>query len=377
MNIHLLPDDKFSEAAVHQFEFYFPGQNLYISWPITRSTSFKYIHDMRVKCIDYSSECFCKELSGIINLEEINNVFVHYLDEAKSKAANELKKITGCRCYWIFYGGDLYSVLYKRNSYPLYDDFKFYDIIYKAYWKVKTLWKKLVNDDYFENFLQICDYICYWDKYDYELLKKYYDIKAKFRFFAYYTPETVRKEDSQFYASNKQYNLILVGNNSNRNGNIITILKRIKEIDKNQEMELLLPLSYGYPSEKKRIINYLKTNFQGRYTILDSFIPYQEYMALITKANSAIFGQHRQAAGGNIFTMVKAGAKVFLREDNNVLQLLRDEKCIVYSFEEDMNCIDILKEPLTEEAKDTNKNNCVLNNLSEIAGDYMLALFQE
>lgn len=375
MNIHLLPDDKFSDLTVIQFEYYYPNDNIYVAMPIKGESDFMYIKNKKIIKVDFNDKDCLSSLLLYVKLDKIHNVFVHYLDQAKSKLACQLVYKTNCKCYWIFYGGDLYSILYKRKGYRLYDDFRLYDIMYKLYWKLKTLWKIATCDDYFENFIKICDYVCYWDKYDFELLKKYYNVNIQFRYFGYFNPLVSSSNEILSNKTQKQQNLVLVGNNSNRNGNEITILRRLYKLDKNKQLQLLLPMSYGYPSDKNRIIKYLNKYFCNRYTILDKYMPYQDYVELISKANSAIFGQRRQAAGGNIIAVLNKGTKVFLREDNNIMQMLKDERCVVFSFEKDLKDVSILLEPLSENIVKNNKENCKLSNLSLHGDDFMRELF--
>lgn len=377
MNLHLLPDDKFSDIAVKQFEYYYSGKNIFVSCPNKGMSDFEFIHSDLVFCIEFDRSDFCDALSKVVPLSSIDNVFVHYLDEPKTNIACELVKKTNARFFWVFYGGDLYSILYKRKGYRIYDDVRFRDIVYVVYWRLKAWVNKLRKKDYFENFVKICDYVCYWDKYDFELLKKNYNTKAKFRFFAYYIPEKQKENNTIASLPSKQNNLVLIGNNSSRNGNELTILKKLKDIDKNCQLSLILPMSYGYPSDKERIKAYLEKNFEGRYTILDQYIPFNDYVKMIARANCAIFGQRRQAAGGNIFSMIKYGSKVFLREDNNVLDLLRDMGCVAFSFESDLHTIADVITPLSVEEVRINEECCILNHLSEIADSFMNELIKE
>ena len=72
--------------------------------------------------------------------------------------------------------------------------------------------------------------------------------------------------------------------------------------------------------------------------------------------NASIYGQHRQEGGGNIIQAFRSGTKVFLREDNNLLQLYRDWGLKVFSFENDLNSIEDLLTSLSIE--DQILNNC-------------------
>lgn len=369
MNLHLLPDDKFSDGAIALFEKYSKGTDIYIS-SSNPNKELKYIKDSI--CLNLSPSEIINYLRDNDLLNSISKVFVHYLNQERAQVAIDIKDLIGSKIYWIFYGGDMYSILYKRNNYKLYDSICLKDFFYKAYWKCKGLLNQLLSRDYFTNFIRKFDYFCYWDIYDFKLLQRYYPNHAEFKYFAY----AGTKEFDLNFSEEKQHNLVLVGNNCKRAGNHLTILKRLREIDAKEQLELLLPMSYGDIWVKNKVKKYLDLHFHNRYTILDGFMEYEEYLKTISKANSSIFGFNRQAAGGNIFTMIKFGSKVFLREKNNVISVLQDSNCISYTFERDLNSVDKLLTPLSADDIIRNFNNCPgFPSISQI-DDYMKKILE-
>ena len=87
-------------------------------------------------------------------------------------------------------------------------------------------------------------------------------------------------------------------------------------------------------------------------------------------------GHRRQEAGGNISFLLRNGKKVFLREDNTLLQYYRDLGCFVYSFEKDLNSKDDLR-PLTKEQQEINRNVMLKRISPEKIDDMMLNLFKD
>lgn len=77
-------------------------------------------------------------------------------------------------------------------------------------------------------------------------------------------------------------------------------------------------------------------------------MPQAEYFALINKVEVAVIGARRQEAAGNIINLLSNGTKVFLREDNNLLQYYREKGFIIFSYEKDLNSLADLQ-PLTLE----------------------------
>ena len=137
------------------------------------------------------------------------------------------------------------------------------------------------------------------------------------------------------------------------NGNHLTILKRLAEIDPERKLKLLIPLSYGKKEIVREVEDYVKSDNLNA-CVLKDFLPKDEYLKLIGNVTVAILGHHRQEGGGNILQAFRSGTKVFLREDNNLLQLYRDWGLKVFSFERDLHSVEDLINPLTKEEQESN-----------------------
>ena len=89
-------------------------------------------------------------------------------------------------------------------------------------------------------------------------------------------------------------------------------------------------------------------------------MPQKEYFTLINRAEVAIMGARRQEAAGNIINLLSNGTKVFLRENNNLLQYYREQGFIIFSYDKDLNSMDDLR-PLTLEEQLHNRE-CRIRN---------------
>lgn len=360
MNLHLLQDEKFYQSAINQFEYYDPGNNVYVieNSSVTNNANL----DPKLEVYDFHSreaiDLIANKYSGVEKL------FVHALNRPKSKIVKKIKKINPqVKVYWIFFGIDLYRELELFKGYQLFDDLKdlpkkklsvrfveekLYGYFRKLIYKIDARW------DYFGYFISVCDYFCFWDKYDYELLRNNFRTDAKFKYFIYHKPEQTVEFEESLLNRNIRRNTILIGNSCNLTGNHFTLLRKLKEMDVNETINFILPMSYGNAEFKKKIVEYLEKNFKGRYLVLDKLMPYDKYVELLSSIPVAIFGNRRQEAAGNIFMMLRLGAKVFLRDDNNMLRVFKDRDCRVFSFDQECNELADVTTPLSFETQKQN-----------------------
>ncbi|AQX12435.1 hypothetical protein BAX94_02200 [Elizabethkingia meningoseptica] len=361
MNLHLLEDEKFSEGAIIQFEDYYPNQNIYIVNTIANSKKFvSSDFSDNIIYVDIFSKKGIDLILEIANKNKIVNVFIHYLTPAKALITELLKQIRGVKSYWIFYGGDLYWSLYYDYNYDLFDKDSIIKVnrssirpiikkILYDFWSLFFFKKRLSSS--LNRFLKNTDYFCFWNYYDYKLLKDYYNTKAIFKDFIYINA-IVKKELHN--SSNKKY--IMVNNSASVFGNHITILAKINKIDIKKELDIFIPLNYGEKDVIEGVIDFTNEDkFKNQsFLILKEYLNIYEYNEILNDVKVAIFGSKRQEAAGNIFMLLAQGTKVFLREGNNLLNFFKENNFVIFSFEKDLNKIEDFDE-LDDSIKMINK----------------------
>jgi hypothetical protein len=139
--------------------------------------------------------------------------------------------------------------------------------------------------------------------------------------------------------ANKHDIWILVGNSAtetNRHELVFDKLKRFKD----DNIRLIVPLSYGNDEYRKRIFEVGRREFSNKFYPIVEFLPFEQYLNIIFNIDIAIFFHNRSQAMGNIIQILGLGKKIFLDRNNNPLyQLFRNLGVKVYDFETEFNLI--------------------------------------
>lgn len=370
INIHLCNDEKFIDSSIENFNKIFPNQNLFLIK--------KNIHNQRnfiksrneIRIFNFKeNEIVDFILQNVESITEIN-ILVHYLDADKAFLISKLNKLIKFKTYWIFYGVDLYKPLYLKGKYQLYDESS---LVSKLKFQIKKLsgpiYSKFIykrkNDD-IQNFILNLDYFCFWNKYDYFLLREYYDTKAQFRLFCY---NTLFFPEYNFTGRTSKI-VCQVNHSGSLSGNHCTILNKLNTPDiKSKLDQLVIPLSYGNKENITKVNEFCNQKFSGCYESRTEFVDQKIYFDLLGKVQVAFFGHRRQEGAGNIKVLLASGAKVFLREDNNLLLYYRDLGIILFSFEKNFKGVQDLQ-PLDENIQKEN-HRIIVSEFSEEKIDLM------
>ncbi|MCA5004211.1 TDP-N-acetylfucosamine:lipid II N-acetylfucosaminyltransferase [Sphingobacterium bovistauri] len=333
MNLHIFHDDKFTNGGIEQFENYFPKQNIYILLLYNDKTPKYTISHPDILIFHIRDKNLVLKIREVVGEKNVKNLFIHYLDTFKASITSKiLSQNSTLKVYWIFYGGDLYDYLSKYHQYDIIDDKSIQKTTVKES-IVKTikylLWFGWTPKAGMDRFFKRLDFFCFWNEFDYELFKSKTKSNANYKNFVYINA----LGDSNFPTTQKS-NTIMINHSASITGNHSFVLDSIKSLPlKENNYNLLLPLSYGNENYANEIEIYAKNNIITDITSLRSFMPLNEYQNLLSTVKIAIFGMRRQEAAGNIFQLINMGTKVFLREENTLLQWLRKRDFIVFSLE--------------------------------------------
>lgn len=359
MILHLADDVHIINSAYTLFEKHYPNQNVFIVQVARNQPSLNHVkQEKRIFFAPYTTTNGLRLIHQIAKQYEIKYVFVHYLSPTKAAIAIQLQKKLGARVGWFFFGADLYECLSKLGRYQLNDQ----PIQYGRQISLKNFMKNLfflyrygkMPFQAYSDFISRFDYFYFWNEYDFKLLKQHFICNAKFKPFAYYG---LIDRSNRTITPDKSLK-ILVNHSASANGNHLTVLRRLDSIVQN--VEIIVPISYGSAEIQRQIINYSLKSFKNRIQPLLQFVAIDEYYKLLRTIKVAIFGQRRQEGAANIFYLLSVGVKIFLRNENNMIQWLRDKGFIVFSFEDDL-CSDRDLLPLSP--LDAQKNYSIYNEV--------------
>lgn len=339
-NLHLFSNEKFVSGAVLQFEEYYPQQNIYV---VNAPSEMEYPLDPGLKkniCfLDLEKKESFAAIRDLVEENAIRNIFIHHLDYLKAGILLRLKNKRKFRTYWIFYGSDFYTQI--ASWYNFFDESpppnekkqpSFGKRIYSVrYWlRYKTTGRNAVR-----RAIEEMDYFCFWNPYELVNVKKYYRTKAVFRQFIYTSAIYHNGETTKSPASGNK-NIMLVNHAASRWANHVTILKKITALQEYSLIdEIILPLSYGPESIRQKVIGYCTTENIRKARYLTAFLPPEMYFQQLDTVSVAFFGAKRQEGAGNIFYLLRTGAKIFLRAENPMLPFLKECGFTVFCFEKD------------------------------------------
>ncbi len=192
------------------------------------------------------------------------------------------------KCYWLIWGDDLYQHLTPPKS-------------------TRRIIKEKIRSFLIHRFGHIVTYI----KGDYNLAQKWYGAKGKLHECLLYESNTYTGP-SVIQSKTDGHTRIIVGNSAYPRNNHYDALDKIKKYADSQVI-IYAPLSYGPPSEAKKVSAYGHHILGAQFIPLTEFMPINEYNRLLATIDIGIFNQDRQQAMGNMITLLGMGKTVYIK----------------------------------------------------------------
>lgn len=212
------------------------------------------------------------------------------------------------KCYWIMWGGDLYS--YKLNA----SNWR---------WKIEEFFRRPV----IKNIGHLVTYI----EGDLQLARKWYGAKGKYHECFMYNSNLYKEHSSPKLKANTIN--IQVGNSADPTNNHIEVLKKL-EPHKDKDICIYAPLSYGSKAYAETIISEGKRLFGSKFKPLTKSMPFDDYLTFLGSIDIAIFNHKRQQAMGNTITLLGLGKIVYLRSDTTQWQFFKDKGITIRDVEQ-------------------------------------------
>lgn len=379
--LHVAYNAHLQQHAFEIFEKYYPGKNIMVMLPPEKGDVVKIKLTDRSKIIDYRKENTYGDILDWCKSFGVDKIMLHSLTYGKVKLVEYLKQYIECKVYWLFWGYDLYEALGEDFGVSLVDEkfnpFRLHTYYYPNKIKGYILHLKYgkTKSDVIKRGSEVVDYFCFWNKYDYELYVKYFGDKVKYKFFGYICNEKKDAKDSDSaYVFPRKSRSIILNHQASRTGNHITVMRKIKKIDSKGIYSVYVPLSYGDSHIRRYCMRMGKKLFGEKFVPITEYLSLQEYYKIIDVPETAIFGQKRQEATGNIGHLLTVGTKVFLRQDNPLFKYFKDKGYYIFSFEQDLKTLEDLN-GLSEEQMIHNRQ--VWSASKTYYDDFMINFFEE
>lgn len=274
-----------------------------------------------------------KDISKVIDLCKSADIVVMWdLNFVKCFIANRLPK--RIQIIWRFFGLELYSKIpdyvFSKKTLSAKDSERIIHTFYKKTKNIAGKIKQLIkyqttSKNEFSKALQRVDYFIGLSKPEYQFLRKYW---LNLPSFIQY-PFTLYRNEKKVYL--KKNNIIILGNNRSAYNNHLDILNLIKNSKNKGKYSFLMLFNYGennaYSNAVRRMAHEIK-----EVTVLDDFLPYDDFMNLYVNVSAFVMNGHRQMAMANVWQALINGAKVYLNEKNVILEWLREEGFFIFTI---------------------------------------------
>lgn len=324
MILHLLFDDKFGEYAVKQFS----GDDMCSEFIIVAQSNvpdcFRKYEGVKVVLEDNEEFQFLLQRLGEYKAIVLHGLFYPWQERILQVVPASVKVA------WVFWGGDIYG----RKCFSS----RFLSLSSKCLRGLRNLKLRLwdrSNDHSYElpfSCLQRIDYCLTDIPQDYEFVLNYFKTPIKRLWYNYYSIEDTIGDLSH---ERVHGNNILVGNSGSIECNHLDGFRLVSKLDTG-EASIIVPLSYGEPWLRRRLITLGKMFFKNHFKPLTNFLPRDQYNRIITSCSVAVMPHYRPQAFGNILTALWLGSRVYLSEKNPLLRYFRELGTIIFSIEHDL-----------------------------------------
>jgi dTDP-N-acetylfucosamine:lipid II N-acetylfucosaminyltransferase len=173
---------------------------------------------------------------------------------------------------------------------------------------------------------------------DVEYIKKYYkaDPKRLYKCFMYLSNIFNESKYENCQKIKKDEVWILVGNSAYDTNRHEFAFNKLSKIGL-KDSKIIVPLSYGDPEYRDKILKIGKEIFGNNFYPLLDFIPYEDYLNILYNIDIALFAHNRQQGIGNLIQLLGLGKKVYLNPETSQWKLCQNLGIKVYDINRDID----------------------------------------
>lgn len=231
-------------------------------------------------------------------IEAINaeKVILHGLFSSRLLVALVLQPWLWKKCYWIIWGGDLYTFALDERCWR---------------WRVKEVFRRIL--------IPKIGHLVTYIPGDVELARQWYGAKGIYHECIMYPSNTYQ---STPVIIDPHHGLnVLIGNSADSSNNHADIIRKIKKSGC-KPGKVIAPLSYGEKNYASEIAKLGSQEFGADFVALQDFMTYGDYLKVLASVDIAVFNHRRQQGMGNIISLLGMGKTVAIRSDISTWELL-------------------------------------------------------
>lgn len=327
--LHLVNDEKIINRTIDEFEAATSDSHLWVV--ANRKRGFKLV-EKRPNVIGRDE--FLRRYSAGKHTGDpaFDRVFIHLLNPRKIKLIKKAG-LEDVKIFWIIWGLDLYNKLLVPKGFRMFapGNSGAQGSFMGAF--LKRAGQKMEALRTLRFVRRHVDYIVTdTTEVDYDMLVGYYPQLAEKPWldFFYYPIDSIL--GPELIDGKVKGTDIMIGNSASATNNHEHVLDILSHLDTG-DRRIVVPLSY---SGKRDYVE--RVSSKGRKLFGDSFVPLLDFMPLSeynrqqAATQTAIFGNLRQEAIGNIIIALYLGAKVFLLKSNPVYTWARNHGLTVFEL---------------------------------------------
>lgn len=292
---YLFLNDNLKEFE-EKHQFYINGKNSNFRIPVGDNV----IHAQSINPV-------LRYLLLVVRLNRAEKIFLHGLFDLRILMFLSMQPWLLKKCYWVIWGGDLYSYLARPKNWQMF---------------LAGILKKIIIKRIKHFVTQIHG--------DYELAKEWYGAEGCWHECFVYPSNLYHELPVQ--ATHHEGINILLGNSADPSNNHIEVLDKLRRYAKGG-VRVYCPLSYGDQEYADKVSACGTENLGEKFVPLREFMSLEKYRDLLGKIDIAIFNHNRQQGMGNITTLLGMGKKVYLRKEITTWNFLQSLGITVFDVD--------------------------------------------
>jgi dTDP-N-acetylfucosamine:lipid II N-acetylfucosaminyltransferase len=230
-------------------------------------------------------------LSQLISLgSQADRIIIHGLFDPRVFLALFLQPWLLRKCFWVIWGGDVYTTLTDAMTLKM---------------RVREWFKRAI--------IKRIGHLVTYVEGDLALARTLYQATGQYVECLMY-PSNIVDTNALPAVAPGASKIILVGNSADDTNQHAEIFEKLRRLDDGQ-FQILCPLSYGDAKYADETAILGKSLFGDRFKPVREFMAYSDYLKLLASVDVAVFAHRRQQAMGVTITLLGMGKKVFIRSN--------------------------------------------------------------